>query len=213
MGRLGFALVEAGRDFDVNKTLAELVESENLRYWEGLPVVLANAAKEGNFDYDKVARYVTDEKLRQCWHNLFLLSLALYKQEGMRFDWFQPLTERLSSADKKELEQFRKSLSEKGGASFLGYEFSAERLRTTFENYYRAEEQKIKTLQETQGGLSLEFALSQVFSPKQKELFKKKLQGEPLTKTEREYFSRAVKKKVHALANGELHELARRLLE
>ncbi len=60
---------------------------------------------------------------------------------------------------------------------------------------------------------SLAFALSQMFSPKQKELFKKRLEGLFLTKTEQEYFSRSVKKKVVALANAELHGLARKLLE
>jgi hypothetical protein len=34
-----------------------------------------------------------------------------------------------------------------------------------------------------------------MFSPKQKELFKKRLEGLPLTKTEQEYYSRSVKKK------------------
>ena len=56
-------------------------------------------------------------------------------------------------------------------------------------------------------------ALSQLFSPKQKELFKKKLNGEPLNKTEREYYSRAVKKKVSALANPDLHRLAQKLMK
>ena len=44
------------------------------------------------------------------------------------------------------------------------------------------------------------------------ELFKKKLDGVPLTKTEREYYSRSVKKKVVALANPDLHRLALKLL-
>jgi hypothetical protein len=47
--------------------------------------------------------------------------------------------------------------------------------------------------------------------PKQKELFKKKLKGLPLTKTEREYYSRTVKKKVVALANAELHSLSKKI--
>jgi hypothetical protein len=60
---------------------------------------------------------------------------------------------------------------------------------------------------------TLEYSLSQVFSPKQKDLFKKKLEGKPFTKTDQEYYSRTVKKKVVALANSELHTLARKLLE
>jgi hypothetical protein len=54
--------------------------------------------------------------------------------------------------------------------------------------------------------------MSQIFSTKQKELVMKKLKGEKLTKTEREYFSRVVKKKVMALANTQLHRLSQKLL-
>ena len=60
--------------------------------------------------------------------------------------------------------------------------------------------------------MGLEYAMSQVFSPKQKELFLKKLKGEVFTKTEKEYFSRVIKKKVLALANADLHHLSRKLL-
>ncbi len=41
----------------------------------------------------------------------------------------------------------------------------------------------------------------------------KKLEGNPLSKTEQEYYSRTVKKKVVALANSELHALSHTLLE
>jgi hypothetical protein len=52
--RLGFSLMEAMDDFDVNKTLAEAVKSKDTRLWEGFPVLLANAAEEYYFDYDQV---------------------------------------------------------------------------------------------------------------------------------------------------------------
>ena len=51
-------------------------------------------------------------------------------------------------------------------------------------------------------------ALSTLFPPKQKELVLKKLNGEPLTKTEQEYYSRIVKKKLEALANSEIRKIA-----
>ena len=50
--------------------------------------------------------------------------------------------------------------------------------------------------------------LFKLFSPKQKELVLKKYNGEPLTKTEQEYYSRVVKKKIGALANSELRRIA-----
>jgi hypothetical protein len=50
--------------------------------------------------------------------------------------------------------------------------------------------------------------LDLLFSEKQKELVFKKLRGQHLTKTEREYYSRVVKKKLSAMADGEIQELA-----
>ena len=50
--------------------------------------------------------------------------------------------------------------------------------------------------------------LELLFSKKQKELVFKKLEGRHLTKTEREYYSRVVKKKLAAIAAPEMQELA-----
>jgi len=91
--------------------------------------------------------------------------------------------------------------------------FIPDRLFEIFNNYFKKDAEKTKQLKEKYEELSLEYALSQVFSPKQKQLFKKKLKGEPLNKTEREYYSRAVKKKVSALANSDLHRLAQKLMQ
>ena len=54
----------------------------------------------------------------------------------------------------------------------------------------------------------LNLHLRTLFPPKQKELVLKKLKGEPLSKTEKEYFSRVVKKKLEALLNSELRKIA-----
>jgi hypothetical protein len=50
--------------------------------------------------------------------------------------------------------------------------------------------------------------LDLLFSEKQKELVFKKLRGQHMTKTEREYYSRVVKKKLAAIADREMQELA-----
>ncbi len=54
--------------------------------------------------------------------------------------------------------------------------------------------------------------LEVLFPEKQIELVLKRLRGEPLTKTEREYFSRIVRKKLAAIADGAVQEAAARLL-
>jgi hypothetical protein len=57
----------------------------------------------------------------------------------------------------------------------------------------------------------LQTHLDRLFSPKQKELVFKKLNRESLTKTEREYYSRVVKKKLEAIADSELNYIAGKL--
>ena len=110
------------------------------------------------------------------------------------------------------MKELKNSLA-RGESVTLGHNrFDSDRLKVTFNNYFEKDADKSSRLKEKYEELSLEYALSQLFSPKQKELFKKKLSGELLTKTEKEYFSRKVKKKVSALANPELHRLAQRLM-
>ena len=93
-----------------------------------------------------------------------------------------------------------------------GRNMSGQRLKSTFKNYFPKAISGFNELLSAKEDLGLEYALSQIFSPKQRDLFLKKLKGEKLTKTEKEYYSRVVKKKVLALANSRLHLLSQKLL-
>lgn len=213
LSRLGFSLMETKEDFDVNKTLAEVVKSKDTRLWEGFPVLLANAAQEYYFNYEQVLKNLTKRQEREDFHALLLLSLALYKYYNLSFGWSNRLKKRFSNQDLVHLQKLRNSLVHGKVASFGNKRFHCSRLKKTFSNYFEQDAEKTRHLKEKYEDMSLEYALSQLFSPKQKELFKKKLKGEPLKKTEREYYSRAVKKKVSALANPDLHRLAQKLME
>ncbi len=57
--------------------------------------------------------------------------------------------------------------------------------------------------------MELEFLLSQFFSPKQKDVLRKRLNGDELSKTEKEYFYRVVNKRLKALASDNLHEFVK----
>jgi hypothetical protein len=59
---------------------------------------------------------------------------------------------------------------------------------------------------------TLDIYLDRIFPAKQKELVYKKRDGGAFTKTEREYFSRIIRKKLEAIANEEVTGLARKLL-
>jgi hypothetical protein len=59
----------------------------------------------------------------------------------------------------------------------------------------------------------LDACLDRLFSPKQKDLVFKKLNRESFTKTEREYYSRIVRKKLRAIANSQVGYIANRLTQ
>ncbi|MCK4621398.1 MAG: hypothetical protein KAT62_04195 [Desulfuromonadales bacterium] len=131
----------------------------------------------------------------------------------LTFSWANKFKKNLSENDKALVKAWRNSLAHNQPLKWDDTELDPERLKGLFELYFEQSAEKGRRRKEKFEEYSLEYALSQVFSPKQKELFKKRLEGLPLTKTEKEYYSRTVKKKVVALANSELHSLSRKLLE
>lgn len=209
---LGFPLFGPEEDRNANLTLADMVKSRDLRLWEGFPVVLANSAERGSFNYKQVNLYLKKPFDKSCFVSLLVLALALYKLFNLEFSWAGELYKSLSQERKKEFSGFLNKLKNDEEFQCAGRAMSGLRLKSVFSNYFNQAQERLKDLLSVKNELSLEYALSQVFSPKQKELFYKKLKREKLTKTEKEYFSRAVKKKVLALANPELHRLSQGLL-
>ena len=215
LARLGYSLVtpdvpEVGEE-QVVELLAELVDSKDLRLVEGFPVVLANCAQRGmNLDFTALlAKHKPRSRKRQNLEKLLLLSSDLLTQEGL---------------DKPAgLEEVKKSFKDKYGDLLanevvtLGAKtsLSTERLRNTLRRYSSTLETSRSTRKREKDkqrrSFQLNYFLSTLFSPKQKELVLKKLNGEPLNKTEKEYFSRTVKKKLEALNNSEVRKVAKAL--
>ena len=212
LGRLGYSLVtpdvqEVGED-QVVELLAELVDSKDLRLVEGFPVVLANCARRDmNLDFTALlAKHKPRSRKRQYLEKLLLVSSQLLTQEGL---------------DRPEgLEKVEKSFETKYG-NLLANDvltldattaLSTARLRNTLRRYTSNQETSRSTRKREKDkqrrSFQLNYYLSTLFSPKQKELVFKKLHGEPLNKTEKEYFSRTVKKKLEALNNNEVRKVA-----
>jgi hypothetical protein len=213
LSRLGFTMMEIQEDVDANETLAEVVKSHDIRLWEGFPALLANTAQEYGFDYELTSRHLAKRPEDQKnFHALLLLSVALYQHFHLSFQWTNQFKKGLSEQDLTAVQGFKSSLSHDEIIILGDKRLHADRLKTALNNYFKINVKKTGRIKEKYEELSLEYALSQVFSPKQKELFKKKLNGEPFTKTEREYYSRVVKRKVSALANPDLHRFAQKLM-
>jgi hypothetical protein len=212
LGRLGYALVRPEtrkvKDYEVLELLDELAESEDPRLVEGFPVILANCAQRDlklNFR-TLLSRHKSDSRKQQALEKLLLLSSTLLAQQGL---------------DKPEnLESLSKSLKAKYGDLLandvvdLGNKVSLsnERLRNTL-NRYAADLSTSKSTRDRaknrqHRSFQLNYYLSTLFAPKQKELVLKKFNGEPLNKTEQEYYSRKVKKKLEAMTSKEVMKVA-----
>lgn len=195
LSQLGLPLLETSEEFDVNQTLTEVLKSKDTRLWEGFPVLLVNAANDFRFAYEQVQEHLDNTEQKKAFHSLLQVSLTLYDLSHLSFSWLKPLKEMLSENKKADLKQLRKKLASRNSFILNGLEFNPLRLKDAFELYFKKDADRSRQQKEKHEELSLEYALSQVFSPKQKELFKKRLEGLPMTKTEKEYYSRAVKKK------------------
>ena len=215
LARLGYSLVtpevqevEAEQVVDL---LAELVDSKDLRLVEGFPVVLANCAQRGmNLDFEALlAKYKPRSRKRQNLEKLLLLSSDLLTQEGL--DQPSGLEEVKKSLKTKYDDLLANEVVTLGAKTSL----STERLRNTLRRYSSTLETSRSTRKREKDkqrrSFELNYFLSTLFSPKQKELVLKKLNGEPLNKTEKEYFSRTVKKKLEALNNSEVRKVAKAL--
>lgn len=200
VSKLGVPLFVPEEEVDVNETLADAFKSKDVRLLENFPALLAQASQRSGFDLQKAARLLKDAVDKNAFHKLTALSKAFYENYHLTLSSLLSLQPWTDVLDRSEV-------------SVGGVKLSMERLKHAFEDYLSRVKLKDQKQYAKYQEFSLEYALSQVFSPKQKELFYKKLNGELLTKTEREYFSRAVKKKVRALANTDLNALARRVLE
>jgi len=212
LSMLGFPLLEVEESQDANSTLVDVVKSKDLRLWEGFPVILANSMEKGLFNYDSAKRYLKNSFDESYLDTLIIMSLALYEVLNLKFSWANKFYRSLQNNQKKKFDNFVKKLKKNRDFKVVGHVMSSQRLKSTFNSYFSQGQSRLNDLLSIKEQFDLEYSLSQVFSSKQKELFLKKLKGEKLTKTEKEYFSRVVKKKVVALANPELHRLSQKLL-
>ncbi|MBZ0166498.1 MAG: hypothetical protein K8I00_06795, partial [Candidatus Omnitrophica bacterium] len=119
----------------------------------------------------------------------------------------------LTAPDAAAQKALRRALAQDTNIPLAGEVLAAQRVKNSFESYLSYKNMQQEKLSAKFKEMSMEYALSQIFPAKQKELFKKRLNREKMTKTEREYYYRVVKKKAQALANPELHRMAQKIMD
>ena len=207
---LGYPMFDIEESIDANATLAEVIVSGDKRLWEGFPVMLAYCLEKGLFDYEKARSRLKESREKNLFHRLVMMSLALYDYLQVELSFADKL-HKSDFFDRKVFHDYLSQFKREVDLEDIDEIMSSERVVNSFKNYFKRAEIDLKEVAEMQDEFELEYAMSQIFSKKQKEIFLKKLKGEKLTKTEREYYSRSIKKKVAALANPDLHKLASKL--
>lgn len=210
---LGYPLVSPARrkvaEDRVLQVLGELAVSNDSRLIEGFPVVLATCAGRGlKLDIRAfLDKQAPRSRKRRNLEKLLLLASALLRQEKLERP--EGLEEIAESVGRKYEDLHSEDVVRLEDDVLL----SKERLRTALRRYLAHQEEGEKEKARQHQSFLRELHLSTLFSPKQKELISKKLRGQPLTKTEQEYYSRVVRKKLEALADSEVRKIATTLVK
>ena len=211
--RLGFPLFEVSENLQANETISALTKSGDTGLGEGFSIILANSAKKHIFDINEIKDLLNNKKDYNTFFTLFLISIALYKFLSLRTSWVNDLFDNLKNTDKQKVVEFLKNFKNSEDFFVSKKHIDPERLKKIFNNYFNQHESNVRNIKNNYEELSLEHAMSQIFTARQKEIFLKRAHGKKMTKTEREYFYRVVKKKAIALANNDLHLLSRKAID
>ena len=213
----GYPLMKLQAAGEPEPVLEDLLKQNEVRLLEGFPVVFLNALKEKKAlkwesrQWNSARQFSPKSQARLA--QFMSVSLLLFRLFGVEKK-YQDRTYRLllkTERGEETLALLESFFAQSEPVKMDGWELSTERLKTNFRNYvvHPGEE---AGAQKRARELELELLLSELFTPRQKELLRKRLQGDPLKKTEREYYYRVVKKRLKALASEELHQMARSLL-
>jgi len=215
LAQYGYSLIHPDQVTDPNELLVALAKSKDLRLLEGFPVVLANALEK---DAERLNLTSTEQRLknkviRKRFDELVVLSFSIFKVFGL--DKLSMVAYPKGVADEKRQAEIRNSVLKNRPLEIDKVILDVERVKHTFLRYYLhgREEKLAENKSKLREEFRQEFFLSLFFAPKQRDLLRKKLHGESLNKTEREYFSRVVKKKLMALVDPDLQRMALKVLQ
>ena len=110
MAKLGYPMVEPVQELDVHQTLAEVVKSQEIRYWEGFPILLLNATENFLFKPELVEQLMDSEAQKKQFRSLMILSASLFSHYHLSSSWWQKFKKNLSDAEEKQFRKLRNSL-------------------------------------------------------------------------------------------------------
>lgn len=215
LSQYGYSLIHPDQVTDPNELLVALSKTKDLRLLEGFPVVLANALEKNaeKLNLGLTVRRLNNKVIRKRFAELVVLSFSIFKVFGL--DTLSTVAYPKSLADENRQAAIRDSIVNNRPLEIGKVKLDVERIKNIFLRYYLhgREEKLAENKSKLREEFRQEFFLSLFFAPKQRDMLRKKLRGESLNKTEREYFSRVVKKKLMALVDPDLQRMALKVLQ
>lgn len=215
LAEYGYELNRPMHHYKPMEVLLNLVKENDPRLLEGFPVAYDNMLNQKPpLNWKSYNDYLNKELSEDDRNKLFYLLLLsyllfrLYGEDKLKLQETEYALSNLSSKWKDDLKDVENKFNYSDSVKINDrVDLSTERLKNQFRNYVVHFGSKSET--EPKMNMELEVLLSQFFAPKQKEVLKKRLRGEELSKTEREYFYRVVSKRLRALGNENLHQFAK----
>jgi len=198
------------------EVLDALIASDDMALMELFPVFLYLSEQSGvAVDLEPLfAKYGNNRRQSERLEKLFLVTVGLLREAGM------PPAPGTAEKEKRLLTKWGDLVSSGVLELENGFSVQIAHLRNAF-RHYTDQPLQVTVAHDDQGqepsvypqlSSRLFESLRLLFSPKQQDLIVKKLRKEPFTKTEREYYSRVVKKKLAALADTSVQEIAATLV-
>ncbi len=218
---LGVPLMLPHRRFRLSELLRALPETKDTRLLETLPVVLVTLDKQratgtragGTYDREGMAALFSGPEGNH-YAQWVAFSLEVVKATPA----FRTQAATLESLVENDLQESERRVAQRVFQTkdrelpVFGTRLSAERMQTALLDYGAVQrEMERGSLQDRlslRAQYDLDKSLAELFTVRQRELLRKRLDGEAFTRSEKVYFYRTVLKRLKALANQDLHRLA-----
>lgn len=208
LAQYGYELNKPSHPYKGEEVLLNLLKENDSRLLEGFPVVYDNIL-DGQ-EHLHLDFHALSEKEKTKLLYLLLLTyelLKLFGEDPSKLVETENLLHQLSKKWKESFKDVEDKFNRSDFVKVSGVLLATDRLKKQFRNYvvhFGGKKENGPQLD-----MELELLLSRFFTAKQKDLLKKRARNETLSKTEREYFSRVVNKRLKALANERLYQFAR----
>ncbi|HEY9773885.1 MAG TPA: hypothetical protein V6C81_08765 [Planktothrix sp.] len=215
----GYPLIST-TESDGKTVLLQMAASDESRIVEGFPIVLVNLLRRKQIslaDIESIYKTIITLTVKKKFLWLCGITCELLRYIPEEPEIRKLLARFVGSHDSSLITRIHANFVDGAQINLGGMRVDSTRIETTFRNYVVSSlSQQKRSVEESlheKRLRALNESLSTLFSDRQREIVLKLLNDQKLDKTEREYYSRVIKKRLRAIANDDLQSIAQSLLK